>query len=237
VAKFVPGLDFVMPPVGGAEGAPVTAFFALDTVGSFLWSGVYVGLGCLFWKEVDVAIRGVQHFGTALGAVIGVPIILYAGWRGLTLARMIRQLRLRHISPRLLAQKLKSNSKVAVIDLLNFEEETDGQSLEAIPGAFSADPSLLRTSPHITVPDDVKIVLYSSSGSHVVSARAALDLKRIGVDKVWVLEGGLKAWREHGYPVSHSLERPEVVAQRYGVKLPGPRLLTPAGDSSINAAY
>ena len=27
-----------------------------------------------------------------------------------------------------------------------------------------------------------------------------MALKRIGVDKVWVLEGGLKAWREHGFP-------------------------------------
>ena len=174
---------------------------------------------------------------------------------------MIRQLRLRHISPPLLARKLKSNSKVAVIDLLNFEDETDSQSLEAIPGAFNLDPSLLRKSPHIVVPDDVKIILYSSSGSDMVSARAAVDLKRIGVNKVWVLEGGLKAWREHGFPVSKSLDAPEVVAKRYGVKLPtpasarigdgvalgdercrglAPRLRThtlPAGDPSVNAAY
>ena len=261
VAKFLPGLDAVMPPLGGAEGVSVAAFLALDTVGSLLWSGVYVGLGCLLWKEVDVATGWVQHFGTALGAAIMVPIVLYAGWRGLTLLGMIRQLRLRHISPPLLARKLKSNSKVAVLDLLDFEEETDSQSVDAIPGAFRVDPSLLRKSPDITVPGDVKIILYSSSGSDMVSARAALDLKRIGVNKVWVLEGGLKAWREHGFSVSKSLDAPEVVAKRYGVKLPapasarirdgvalgdercrdlGPRLRThtlPAGDPSINAAY
>jgi 3-mercaptopyruvate sulfurtransferase SseA len=50
----------------------------------------------------------------------------------------------------------------------------------------------------------------------------AVALKRIGVDKVWVLEGGLKAWREQGFPVSKSLEVPEVVAERLGVKLPKP---------------
>jgi hypothetical protein len=37
---------------------------------------------------------------------------------------------------------------------------------------------------------------------------------------VWVLEGGLKAWREQGFPVSHSLEAPAVIAERLGVKLP-----------------
>ena len=60
--------------------------------------------------------------------------------------------------------------------------------------------SLLRKSRSITVPDSVKIILYSSSGSDTVSARTAVGLKRRGVDKVWVLEGGLKAWRDHGYP-------------------------------------
>ena len=220
VAKFLPGLDAVIPPLCGAEGVPFTCFLALDTVGSFLWSSVYLGLGYIFSSELDVVIRWVQHFGTALGFGIGIPIALYAGWRGLVLVRMIRQLRLRRMSPRMLARKLKSKSKVVVIDLLTFEEETDSESVEAIPGAFSVDPSVLRKAPYITVPDDVKIILYCSSGSDIVSARAAVCLKRIGVDKVWVLEGGLKAWREHGFPVSQSLEVPEVVAERFGVKLP-----------------
>ena len=85
-----------------------------------------------------------------------------------------------------------------MLDLLDFEEEMDGKSPEAIPGAFRVDPARLRKSPHITVPDDVEIILYSSSGGDTLSARAAMALKRIGVDKVWVLEGGLKAWREQG---------------------------------------
>ena len=108
-----------------------------------------------------------RHLGTALGLVIVVPVGLYAGWRGLTLLRMIRRLRLRRISPAMLARKLKSNSKVAVLDLLDFEDETGSQSPEAIPGAFRVDPSRLRKSPHITVPDDVEIILYSSSGGDI----------------------------------------------------------------------
>ena len=67
VAKFVPGLDAVMPPLGGAEGVPLTRFLALDAVGSFLWSACYAGLGYVFSKQLDVAIRWVQHCGTVLG--------------------------------------------------------------------------------------------------------------------------------------------------------------------------
>ena len=203
----------------------VTGFLGFDTVGSFLWSGFYIGLGYVFSNELDVAFGWVRHFGTALGIVIVVPLGLYAGWRGLTLLRMVRRLRLRRISPAMLARKLKSKSKVAVLDLLDFEDETGGESPEAIPGAFRVDPSRLRKSPHITVPNDVEIILYSSSGGDIVSARAAMALRRIGVEKVWVLEGGLKAWREQGFPVSQSPEIPEVAAERVGVKLPPHDLL------------
>lgn len=222
VAKFLPGLGAVLPPLVGAEGVSLTRFLALDTLGGFLWSGFYVGLGYVFSNELDIAIRWVRHFGTALAIVIGIPIGLYLGWRGLVLVRMIRRLRLRRISPAMLDRKLKSGKKVAVLDLLDFEDETDGKSPEAIPGAFRVDPTLLRKSPHISVPNDVEIILYSSSGGDTLSARVAVALKRIGVDKVWVLEGGLNAWREHGFPVSHSLEAPEVIAERLGIRLPSP---------------
>ena len=220
VAKFVPGLDGVMPPLGGAEGVSLTAFIALDTVGSLLWSGFYAGLGYVFSNEVDVALGWVKHLGTAIGIAIGVAVGAYAGWRALTLLRMIRRLRLRRISPAMLARKLKSKSKVAVLDLLNFENETGSESPEAIPGALRVDPSRLRNTPRLTVPGDVEIVLYSSSGGDLVSARAAMALRRIGVEKVWVLEGGLRAWREQGFAVFQSPEEPEIAAERVGVKLP-----------------
>ena len=220
VAKFVPGLDVVMPPLVGAEGAPLMGFLAHDMLGGLLWSGFYVGLGYLFCSEVDLAIIWAKHFGTALGIAIGVPICLYAGWRALALVRMIRRLRLRRMSAPLLARKMKSSKKVAVLDLLNFEAESDNETRDAIPGAFRVEPSRLQNHPHVTVPEGVDIVLYSSSGGDTVSARAAVSLKRIGVDNVWVLQGGLKAWREQGFPVSQCPETPEAVAKRVGIALP-----------------
>lgn len=220
VAKFVPGLNLVMPPLVGAEGVSVAVFLALDILGACLWSSFYVGLGYVFSNEVDVAIRLVKHFGTLLGILILVPLSAYAGSRGFVLLRMIRRLRVRRISPAMLARKLKSRSKVAVLDLLDFEAQPEAESQEAIPGAMRVDPSRLRTSPHLTVPDNVDIVLYSSSGGDTVPARAAIGLHRIGVDNVWVLEGGLKAWREQGLPLSKTPEVPELAAARVGVTLP-----------------
>jgi rhodanese-related sulfurtransferase len=208
-----------MPPLGGAEGASVKGFLLFDAVGSLLWSGVYVGLGYFLTNELNAAISWAQQFGAAFSIAIGVSIGLYFGWRGLALVRMIHRLRRRRVSPRQLAHKLKSDPKVAVLDLLTFEEENE-TDIEVIPGAFSVEPARVRKSNRITVPDDVEIILYSSSGSDVVNAQAAMALKEAGIDRVWVLEGGLKAWREHGLPLSQCLEAPEVVAERLGVELP-----------------
>lgn len=222
ISKFVPGLDGLMPPLAGAEGVLLPRFLACDSVGSLLWSASYAGLGYIFSNQLEAAIHWTTNFATALAIAAGVPVVLYAGCRGFVLARMIRRLRLRRISPQRLASKLKSKKKVAVLDLLNFEKETGSKEIEAIPGALSVDPSLLRKSPQIIVPEDVEIILYCSSRRDIVSARVAVALQRIGIDKAWVLEGGLKAWREQGFPVSHMLEPPEIVAERHGIKLPRP---------------
>lgn len=105
-----------MPPLVGAEGVPLAGFLAFDALGSFLWSGFCVGLGYVFSDELEVAIRWAKQFGIIPGIAIGLPIVLYAGWRAVALVRMIRRLRLRRITPAMLDRKLKSNSKVAVLD-------------------------------------------------------------------------------------------------------------------------
>jgi rhodanese-related sulfurtransferase len=220
VARFFPGLGAVMAPLAAAEGVSAASFLAVDTVSSFLWSGAYVALGYVFANQLDAALGWVRRFAAVFAILLGVPVALYACWRGFTLLRMIRRLRLRRITPAMLARKLKSKRKVAVLDLLDFEDETGSESPKAIPGALRVDPSRVRNSPRLTIPNDVEVILYSSTGGDIVSARAAMALRRIGVEKVWVLEGGFQAWREQGFPVSQSPEMPEVAAARVGVKLP-----------------
>jgi rhodanese-related sulfurtransferase len=116
--------------------------------------------------------------------------------------------------------KAEIGSKIALLDLLGFEDEAAIESPNAIPGAFRIDPSRLRNSPRISVPDDVEIVLYGSSRSEIMSAQAALALRRIGVENVWILEGGMHSWRDKGLPLSQFPEAPEAVAERLGVTLP-----------------
>ena len=218
VAKFVPGLDGVAPPLAGAQGSTVRGFLSYDAIGSFLWTSMYVLVGFVFADEVSSAMRVIQRFGVSLGILVGVPLLLYVLWRAVRVGRMIRHLKLRRISPSMLQRKLDNQDKVMVVDLLNYEAQ-DGE-IKGIPGAFRAKPSRLTRLKTLTLPAELEIVLYCSSKDEFVSARVASALQKRGVHNVWVLEGGLEAWVRDGRPVTTELDTVEHVAARMGVVLP-----------------
>jgi membrane protein DedA with SNARE-associated domain/rhodanese-related sulfurtransferase len=218
VAKFVPGLDGISPPLAGASGASVAGFLAYDAVGSLLWSAAYVSIGFVFANQLDRVMQMVQRFGTILVIVVGVPLFLYVAWRALYLARVIRHLRLRRISPALLQQKMDESDQVAIFDLLHYEAR-DG-NIPGIPGAVRVDPTRMRTSPRLKVPEGLNVVLYCSSKNELASARVAEALKKRGILNVWVLEGGLAAWELEGRPVTVELSTPQELAGRLGIELP-----------------
>jgi membrane protein DedA with SNARE-associated domain/rhodanese-related sulfurtransferase len=218
VAKFIPGLDGISPPLAGAEGASVVNFLAYDTAGSLLWSGAYVVLGYLVYRQLALVMHSIERFSTVLGVVVGVPLAAYVLWRALHLVRMIRHLKLRRISPALLQEKLDAHGRLVIFDLLHYEAH--GAEDAGIPGSVRVDPVRLRTSKNVKIPDDVDIVLYCSSRNDFVSARVAETLEKRGVRNVWVLEGGLEAWELDGHPVTNELKTPEEVAARFGIVLP-----------------
>ncbi len=218
IAKFVPGLDGVSPPLAGVEGASIKGFVAYDAAGSLLWSGVYTLLGFGFAHQFDGILRVIERFATMLALVVGLPLLLYVALRGLYLWRVIRQLRLRRISPAMLQQKIDEGGKTAIFDLLNYEAREDG--VAGIPGSVRVDPTRMRKSPRVRIPEGVSVVLYSSSKNEFASARVAEALRKKGMFEVWVLEGGLEAWVEEGRPVTTAFQTPEQVAARMGIVLP-----------------
>jgi rhodanese-related sulfurtransferase len=119
------------------------------------------------------------------------------------------------MSPSELNAKLESE-KIAIIDLLNFE---DGVISVGIPGAIRIDPIRLRGRSKVVVPKELELILYCSSVGEITSARVALALRRKGILKVWILEGGLKAWIQEGYPVTPTLSDPKERAVSLGIQV------------------
>lgn len=109
----------------------------------------------------------------------------------------------RNLTPDEVSQKLKDN-KAVLVDLRESEElKQNGK----IPGAvhaprgmleFYADESLPYHKPELD--RNREIILHCASGGR--SALAAATLKQMGYKNVAHLDGGFKAWKEAGKPVS-----------------------------------
>ena len=69
LAKFVPGLDAVAPPLAGTSRTSRLRFLMLETTGAALWSVAYAGLGYAFSQDLNRAARYVGRAGVLM--VIG----------------------------------------------------------------------------------------------------------------------------------------------------------------------
>ncbi len=91
VAKFVPGLDAVTPPLAGTSGTSRLHFLAYDVVGAGLYSSAYAGLGYLFSDDLDRAAAYVGRAGRALAALLCIACLAYG------LRKLIRWYRHTHL--------------------------------------------------------------------------------------------------------------------------------------------
>jgi rhodanese-related sulfurtransferase len=224
IAKFVPGLDSVMPPLAGISGTARTDFLIYDLGGATLWSGAYIGAGFLFAKQLDEVARYTSILANILILGLGLPLLFFFVWKLVQLVRMIRQLRPLYITPHQLKGRLDAGEKIAVIDLLRFED--DPQDVSGIPGAIRSDPARMRRTRHIVMPEKLDLALYCNSGNSFVSARVAVAMRKLGIHHIRVLSGGLAAWKALGFPLSAKFPDADAEMERLGIEV-FPPLVSP----------
>src|SRR6266853_5745368 len=56
VAKFIPGLSTLAPPMAGSSGVSAPRFFFFDALGSLLYTGSFVLVGVLFSRQLEQVI-------------------------------------------------------------------------------------------------------------------------------------------------------------------------------------
>src|SRR5260221_2509982 len=61
VAKFVPGMSTVAPPLAGMAGVPVGQFLLFDGLGALLYGGSLPCLGYLFSNQIEQILPGTVH--------------------------------------------------------------------------------------------------------------------------------------------------------------------------------
>jgi membrane protein DedA with SNARE-associated domain len=106
VAKFVPGLTTVMPPLAGIFAVSRPRFLAYDLAGVLLWSGAWAAIGYAFRDAIEEVILRVSSLGRATGLVAVGILGGYVGLKYLRRWLFLRRLRIARISPAALKQKL-----------------------------------------------------------------------------------------------------------------------------------
>ena len=68
VAKFLPGLSTVVPPLAGMAGVKVSLFLLADGLGALLYGGCFIFLGYVFSNQIQqIAAALASIGGSALG--------------------------------------------------------------------------------------------------------------------------------------------------------------------------
>jgi membrane protein DedA with SNARE-associated domain/rhodanese-related sulfurtransferase len=198
VAKFVPGLSTVAPPLAGMAGVSVGRFLLVDAVGSLLYGGCFISLGYFFSRQIQqiaAAFSGIG--GSALGLVLAC-VVLYIAYKYWQRQRLLRELRMARITVDELRRKQEAGEDIVILDLRSRTE-------------LEHDPSLIRGARQVAVDEierypqaisrDREVVVYCSCPNEVSSARVALLLQRKGFARVRPLLGGIDAWRKQNYPM------------------------------------
>jgi membrane protein DedA with SNARE-associated domain/rhodanese-related sulfurtransferase len=205
VAKFVPGLNTVAPPLAGMSGISANRFLAVDAAGALLYGACPLLLGYLFSDQIEQIAMALASIG---GRALGFLLVLLVGYIGIKFwqrQRVLRELRMARITVEELRRKQEAGDQMVIVDLRSHVELT-------------YDPSLISGAIHLTLdeiqkqqdklPRDREIIVYCDCPNEESSARVARLLHRRGFTRVRPLKGGLDAWRAMNYP----LERQAAVA-------------------------
>ena len=134
VARFVPGLSTVAPPLAGIIKMPRSRFLAYDLVGTLAWILALGGLGMVFGHRLDLVGEGLSRLGAGGYAVLGGALALYLAFKWWRRQQFLRQLRIDRVTPQELHALMQAGAAIQVVDVrhrIDLEAEP-----HTIPGAL-----------------------------------------------------------------------------------------------------
>jgi membrane protein DedA with SNARE-associated domain/rhodanese-related sulfurtransferase len=201
VAKFVPGLNTMAPPLAGMSGTKAGRFLLADGFGALLYGSSILGAGYIFKNQIEqIAAMMANIGGSALMLVLGL-VVLYLGYKYFRRRLVLRELRMARITAAELREKQTAGENLVILDLRSkMERERDPVLiLGAMPLGMGEVESRYQE-----IPRDRDIIVYCSCPNEVTSAKVAMILRRKGITRVRPLLGGLDAWRDSDFPLQQA---------------------------------
>jgi rhodanese-related sulfurtransferase len=197
-AKFVPGLSTLAPPVAGQNGMGFGAFLLYDGIGAVSWVGVAMACGRFFGDLLKRNPSVLDWVGRFSGALLILGVIAFFIGRLVRRRIVLKNLVASRLEPEELKRQLDAGEQVCIIDLRHpLELVPDPYTL---PGAVHFSPDAI-TARHLEIPRDRDVVLYCTCPSEATAAKTAMQLHKLGIERVRPLRGGFDEWKRLGYPM------------------------------------
>ncbi len=198
VAKFVPGLSLIAPPLAGATHMAWLRFLVYSALGSSAWVGIAILGGMLFRRQIEQLMPHIADFGVAAVSVFCVLLVAYIAYKWWERMRFYSVLRMAQIEVGDLFRMMGTPPPPLIIDV----RSPTAIQLEPrrIPGAVHIP--LTEVQQHLRdLPRDRDIISYCTCPNEASAAQVAKILMDNGFKKVRPLHGGLDAWVAAGYTV------------------------------------
>jgi membrane protein DedA with SNARE-associated domain len=98
VAKFIPGLSIIAPPLAGATHMRWLRFVLFSVLGSGAWVGLAMLTGVLFRAQVEQLLPRLLELGARAALLLGAVLALYIAYKWYERARFFALLRSARIS-------------------------------------------------------------------------------------------------------------------------------------------
>ncbi len=218
IAKFVPGMSLVVPPLAGMSGMRLVQFILADGFGAVLYGLLFFTLGFVFSGQIEQIGAALSDIGGRALGLLALGLGLYIGFKFWQRRSLLRELQSARITAAELQQKFAAGENPLILDLRSrMEKQRDPSEIQGAIDLVLEDVEKRRHE----FPHDRDIVVYCSCPNEATAARVALMLQRQGFTRVRPLLGGLDAWREHNRAlettttvlVSTEPEAPSVTSQ------------------------
>jgi membrane protein DedA with SNARE-associated domain/rhodanese-related sulfurtransferase len=198
IAKFVPGLATIAPPLAGATRIGWPRFLFFSSLGAALWIGAGLGGGILLGPHMEWLLTRLDDAGSTAVVVVAALFAAYIAFKWWERHRFFAMLRMTRISVDELYRLIDAGAKPLIVDV----RSQTARALEPrrIPGALHVP---LHAVDHQVkdLPRDREIILYCTCPNEASAAQVAKILMNSGFTKVRPLHGGLEAWIAAGYEV------------------------------------
>jgi membrane protein DedA with SNARE-associated domain/rhodanese-related sulfurtransferase len=198
LAKFIPGLSAVAPPLAGAMRLAPGTFLLWNSLGVALWVGTAVGAGLLLHEQINDLLVRLEGLGTIALGTLAALLAGYVALKWWERRRFYKMLRIARIGVDELRRLMHAAERPVIVDVRS--PSVRALDPRYIPGALVMELDEVEQRLD-QLPPDRDVVFYCTCPNEASAAAVAKRLIGLGYVRVRPLAGGLDAWVGAGYEV------------------------------------